>query len=297
MAGGRGRVRTNLTDLLDAVGDKSPVDGAYTPTHHGPPTSAPLSELVANPRNPRDDLGDLSDLESIAQLQLQPALVVTRAAYLNLYPEDEAQLADARWVVVNGCRRLAAARHYGREDLEFVVKDQVAASRVILLAAAITENVARQDFDVIEEARAVEALVAECGTADLAAAQLQRSRGWVSQRRALLQLEPELQTALRRGNLAIRDARTLARVPREEQVQRWLQSQEPKPQPEPEKPKPKNNRPADPSLIAKALKKFDAEPDTLAAALSEYLDIAQLRTLIDSLEGTLASEHAPRAVG
>ncbi|WP_420855169.1 hypothetical protein [Rhodococcus koreensis] len=50
---------------------------------------------------------------------------------------------------------------------------------------------------------------------------LAKSKGWISQRRALLQLTPELQTALRNGEIAIRTARSLAQVPPEEQVQAW----------------------------------------------------------------------------
>ncbi|WP_342213171.1 ParB/RepB/Spo0J family partition protein [Nocardia otitidiscaviarum] len=281
-----------MTDLIDSVGDHSPVDGVATRTvPAGPPTSAPLAELAANPRNPREDLGDLSELQSIATTQLQPALVVTRQAYLGLYPEDEDRIGPAQWIVINGCRRLAAAREFGRADLEFVVKDEVAASRVTLLAAAISENVDRRDFDVIEEARAVEAMVAECGTADLAAAQLQKSRGWVSQRRSLLALAPELQSALRRGDLAIREARILARVPRAEQVQRWLDSQNPKPdtsETDPKKPTP----PTDAERIAKSLKKLSAKPDTLAVALTDYLDAEQLRTLVASLNATLTATES-----
>ncbi|MGV9838040.1 ParB/RepB/Spo0J family partition protein [Nocardia niigatensis] len=288
---GRGGARKSLTELLDAVGDNSPIDGGQAretrPGQTAPPTSAPLAELVANPRNPREDLGDLSELESIAKLQLQPALVVTRAAYLGLYPDDEAQLGAAQWVVINGCRRLAAAHRYGRADLEFVVKDEVASSRVILLAAAITENVARQGFDVIEEARAVQAMVDECGSAELAAQELDRSEGWVSQRRALLKLAPELQAALRRGDLAVRVARSLAKVPLEAQVEKWLAVRD-KPKDDTAGRKPRDDAPADPARIAKALKKFGAQPDTLAEAITGYLDNEQLQKLVDALTATLA---------
>ena len=121
-----------------------------------PGRTTPLSELTPNPRNPRDDLGDLSDLASIADMQLQPAVVVTKAAYLRLYPDDT---ITARYVVVNGCRRLAAAHKYGRTDLAVVVNDEIARDRITLISASIAENVDRQDFDVIEEAKAVEALV------------------------------------------------------------------------------------------------------------------------------------------
>lgn len=289
----RGGTRVNLADLTAATGDHSPVDGKDAlHRRSAAQTSAPLAELVANPRNPRIDLGDLSGLASIAEVQLQPALVITRAAYLKLYPEDEADIGKARWVVVNGCRRLAAARQFGCEVLEFVIRDQVAASRASLLAASIAENVDRENFDVLEEARAVEALVAECGTAAAAGEQLKRSKGWVSQRRALLELAPELQDALRRGDLAVRVARTLARVPREEQVARWLAAAPPSDGETDDRSarQPKVPAPASVPRISKALRKFGAGPQTLAAALTDYLDHDQLQELLTALRAAAADE-------
>lgn len=274
----RGR-RTSLAALAADVGDNSPVDRA--PADPGPARSAPLTELMANPHNPREDLGDLSGLASIADMQLQPAVVVTAAAYRSLYPEDD---ITTRYVVVNGCRRLAAAHKYGRTDLDIVVNDALARDRITLISAAITENVDRQDFDVIEEARAVEALVAECGRADLAGQRLHRTEGWVSQRRALLKLAPELQTALRRGELAIREARALARVPLEQQVARWraaldrAQSDE-KPPADTPTPAPSRYR-----ILATALAKFDHQPHLLADALRDYLGEDGLDKLVALLQ-------------
>ncbi|MFE3322846.1 ParB/RepB/Spo0J family partition protein [Nocardia sp. NPDC059195] len=286
----RGGTRINLADLTEATGDHSPVDGkeAAQRRRATPPTSAPLADLVANPRNPRIDLGDLTELASIAEIQLQPALVITRAAYLQLYPEDQTDIGSARWIVVNGCRRLAAAQQYGCAELEFVIKDAVAASRATLLAVSIAENVDRQNFDVLEEARAVDALVTECGSAAAAAEQLKRSKGWVSQRRALLELAPELQDALRRGDLAVRVARSLARVPREEQVDRWLATNSPDAD-KPEQP-PKVPAPASVPQVTKALKKFGAGPETLAAALTGYLDQGQLGELVAALNVMLVEQ-------
>ncbi|GLB86701.1 hypothetical protein Mkiyose1665_58990 [Mycobacterium kiyosense] len=281
----RGR-RTSLAALAGDVGENSPVEqqpGAATPR------SAPLSELSANPRNPREDLGDLTDLASIADMQLQPAVVVTASAYLELYPKDR---ITTRYVVVNGCRRLAAAHKYGCAELDIVVNDAIARDRITLISAAITENVDRQDFDVIEEARAVEALVAECGRADLAGQRLHRTESWVSQRRALLKLAPELQTALRRGELAIREARSLARVPLEQQVARWRaaldrqQSRDDKTTPENPKQTPRSR------VLATALAKFDAEPNLLADALRSYLGDDGLSRLLALLQPGHAGDAA-----
>jgi len=275
--------RTSLATLVTGVGDQSPVDqlvsGASTRT-------APLTDLTPNPRNPREDLGDLSNLESIADMQLQPAVVVTKGAYLKLYPEDH---ITTRFVVINGCRRLAAAHKFGRTDLDIVVNDEIARDRVTLISASIAENVDRQDFDVIEEAKAVAALVKECGSATEAASRLRKHETWVSQRRALLQLAPELQRALRRGELAIREARQLARVPLEQQVARWQAALDKKNDGS------ENNgvsgkRPASPSrVIVSALKEFDSKPQLLADALRSHLGPEGIKTLLAALADEAAA--------
>ena len=282
--------RTNLAALASAVGEHSPIEEKPTraPLPPSTPTAAPLTDLVANPRNPRRDVGDLADLASIKDRQLQSALVVTRGAYLKLYPEDAEPVGTASWVVINGCRRLAAAEKYGRIELDIVVKDEIARDRVSLLTAAIDENIGRRDFDVVEEAEAVERLVTECGTAGEAARRLNRTEGWVSQRRALLRLTPQLQDALRAGELAVRVARSLAQVPLEDQVAAWRAAQERDGQKErdanPAGPQPRL-RPASAPHITKALRRFEAEPNVLAQALRDYLEPEQLNELVSALSG------------
>ena len=150
-------------------------------------------------------------------MQLQRAVVVTAKAYQRLYPEDE---IDTRYVVINELRRLAAAHKYGRTDLDIVVNDEIARDRVTLISASIAENVDRQDSDVIEEAKADRSPGTGVRPGGPRRRAARKTPAWVSQRRALLELATELQTALRRGELAIREARNLARVPREEQVAR-----------------------------------------------------------------------------
>jgi ParB family chromosome partitioning protein len=274
--------RTSLASLANEVGDNSPVDQMSAM----PSRTAPLADLTPNPRNPRDDLGDLSNLESIADMQLQPAVVVTKGAYLKLYPDDR---IGTRFVVINGCRRLAAAHKFGRTDLDIVVNDEIARDRVTLISASIAENVDRQDFDVIEEAKAVESLVKECGSALDTATRLRKTPAWVSQRRALLHLAPELQRALRQGELAIREARNLARVPLEQQVARWQAAQDKKNNDEGQQNGTPDKRPASPSrVIVSALKEFDSKPRLLADALRTHLGPDGVKMLL----AVLADEAA-----
>ncbi|GAA4485945.1 hypothetical protein GCM10023094_41510 [Rhodococcus olei] len=303
--------RANFASLVGSVGDNSPVDRKHTakPTLvRSAPASdepvdgrflpdVPLAQLVANPRNPRDDVGDLSDLSTITERQLQPGTAVSRTAWLKLWPEDEDDLADAKYIVVNGNRRLAAAAKYGRPGLDVVIRDSIAISRGEVLWAATSENIDRRDFDVIEEAKAVELMVGEFGSADAAATKLGRSKGWVSQRRSLLKLAPQLQAALRAGDLAIRHARSLAKVPLEEQVAAWQASQDPdannsETQPDPTPPEPKEPKePQEPAAeiepadkVVQALRKLSVDPAVLAAAVRKHFNDDEQRSLVDALD-------------
>jgi ParB family transcriptional regulator, chromosome partitioning protein len=294
---GRGGVKT-FEGLVDAVGDKSSVDGkAQAPVvapRSGLSRSVPLRELIGNPYNPRDSVGDLEELASIVDFQLQPVVVVTRGAFQNLYPEAS---ISARWVVIIGNRRLAAAQKFGRPELDIVVKDELAKDRATLLTAVISENVDRSGFDVIEEAKAVESLVKEYGSADAAADHLRKSKTWVSHRRALLNLAPDLQEATRRGDLAIGEARSLARVPLEQQVARWNAARDRhRPDADPNRqpgegsgesaPRGESTAPHGRS-VTRALRKFDTEPNALAVALRDQLGETGARTLVSHLRKLL----------
>ena len=296
----RGGVKS-FAALAETIGEKSTIDGASLTSivpKAGQSRSAPLRDLVGNPRNPRDSLGNLDELASIVNHQLQPVVVVTKGAYQALYPDVA---IDARWVVILGNRRLAAAHKFGRPELDIVIKDELAVDRATLLTAVIAENVDRSGFDVIEEARAVESLVGEYGSADAAAAHLHKSKTWVSQRRALLKLTPELQEATRSGELPIRDARDLARVPLDEQQAFWKQAQaergsRPAPQPSADSSTGDSGRRGDDSpsedrqamapssrSVGRALRKFDVDPGALAAALHAQIGDAGAKTLAAQL--------------
>lgn len=207
--------RVSFADMADEeVADEPGVD------------PAPLARLIAtthclpNPRNPRDDLGDLSDLRSIKARQLQSCLAITPTAYLRLWPEDRERLGAGPddVVIINGNRRQAAAKKYGRDELLVVVNDGIATSRTSVLRAAYDENTGRADFDPIEEAKAVMEIVAQYATAKEAAESEGWSQPWISQRKNLLKLHPELQQEVRakaRGSadgISINVARRLGSV-------------------------------------------------------------------------------------
>ncbi|MDQ1051889.1 ParB/RepB/Spo0J family partition protein [Streptomyces sp. V4I2] len=163
------------------------------------PTELPLHRISPNPDNPRSSLGDLTDLAGSLQThgQKQAITVMNRDAYIKASPDREADLEpDATHVVIDGSSRLAAAREAGLTALKVMVSDEQGGTSEELLESALVANIHRQDLEELDEARALQRLLAIYGSQRALAKRLHRSQGWVSQRLALLSLTPELQARI-----------------------------------------------------------------------------------------------------
>ncbi|WP_019329473.1 ParB/RepB/Spo0J family partition protein, partial [Streptomyces sp. TOR3209] len=166
-----------------------PTDGV------APPTELPPDRISLNPDNPRSSLGDLTDLAGSLKThgQKQAITVMNRDAYVKANPEREADLErDATHVVIDGSSRLAAAREAGLATIKVMVSDDEGSTSEELLESALVANIHRQDLEELDEARALQRLLAIHGSQTALAKRLHRSQGWVSQRLALLNLTPEL---------------------------------------------------------------------------------------------------------
>ncbi|GGV96921.1 hypothetical protein GCM10015535_67240 [Streptomyces gelaticus] len=182
-----------------------------------------LDQVSPTPLNPRRNFGTDEQMarfgEELRQAQLAACVAVSRAAYLKLWPEHEMAIgAGAQYVLVNGERRFRSALHVGVDRLDFVVRDDLAASREDFIDHLLAENLDREDFDVIERARGVQQLVEVCaeesgqrGARSRAATRLGKDRSWVTNQLALLTLPEELQVKLSSGEISERDGRKLAR--------------------------------------------------------------------------------------
>ncbi|MGX1840549.1 ParB/RepB/Spo0J family partition protein [Streptomyces diastaticus] len=185
-----------------------------------------LSKLVPTRFNPRRNFGTDDDLRAfglvLKKRQLQPAVVVSRAAYLKLWPDEAESVGNTPYVIANGERRFRASKAVGLETLNVVHNEAVAASRADFLDAVLSENNDREDLDPIERALGIETMVKELGGADKVAEHYGKSKGWVSQQRALLKLAPDLQELVSAGEMPIRVARSIAKLPSpEEQRAEW----------------------------------------------------------------------------
>lgn len=183
-----------------------------------PPSELPTDRVSLNPDNPRSSLGDLTDLAGSLKThgQKQAITVMNRDAYVKANPAHEADLEpETTYVVIDGSSRLAAAREAGLASVKVMVSDEQGATSEELLESALVANIHRQDLEELDEARALQRLLAIHGSQTALAKRLHRSQGWVSQRLALLNLTPELQQRL--GQEPIDLLRAVGNKPADEQ--------------------------------------------------------------------------------
>ncbi|MFI9311526.1 ParB/RepB/Spo0J family partition protein [Streptomyces triculaminicus] len=185
-----------------------------------PPASVELKLLAHNPFNPRDELTELEETAGSLKEkgQIQPVAVVRRAAFLTAHPDQEGQIGEAEYVVIDGNRRLAAAAVAGLAELRIDVNDALAASAADMLEAALIANVHRVDVPPLDQAKAIQELVTVHGSQGKVAKRLGKTPAWVSQRLALLGLTADLQEKVETGELKVEPARRIGRLPKEEQA-------------------------------------------------------------------------------
>jgi len=290
--------KVNLSDLAGEP-DLDDGRGPYAVSSASGARSIRLDKLALNPFNKRVLAARPETIRQLAESlrtngQLQPCAVVTREAFRRIFPDDDPELGRAAFVQVTGARRYAAAQQNGWDALDVVIKDDLANTPLRFLSATASENIDRQDFDPIEEAEQVQLVVTVAGSGQAAAEQLQRSPGWVSQRLNLLKLVPELQTALRAGEIPLREVRTLHTATSNEQLTALHRFTAVNRAPDGGSgdledgrgTMPEQQRSDRPSPIARAIRRIGGTPDKIAASLRSELPPDEIALLVQHLTDT-----------
>ncbi|MFF8415049.1 ParB/RepB/Spo0J family partition protein [Streptomyces omiyaensis] len=191
-----------------------------------PPNTVYMHMLVGNPENPRTD-ADYSDQdpdfrelkESMKSVgQLQPAVAMSREAFLRVKPEHDSRLGDAQWVVVLGNRRFHAAKQLGWTKFEIRVRDRLGNEDDDKLdEAVVIENIHRKNIPPYKEAEFLQRMVERHGSQEKVAERIGKSQMYVSNRLALLNLVPELQDAVDTKQLKVKTAEKIAKIQDPEQ--------------------------------------------------------------------------------
>ncbi|HEU5365346.1 MAG TPA: ParB/RepB/Spo0J family partition protein [Hanamia sp.] len=168
----------------------------------GNPANAriPLSQIEANPEQPRHDFdaNALSELAASVKLHdiIQP-LTVTKAA-------------NGKYRIIAGERRFRAAKIAGLADVPVYIRD-VKDSKILELA--LLENLQREDLNAIEIALSYKQLMEEMDyTQDQLAERMGKERSTITNYIRLLKLPPDIQAAVRNGNISMGHARALINV-------------------------------------------------------------------------------------
>lgn len=172
-----------------------------------------LDEVAEHPDNPRESLGDIKELAaSIRSLGLRQPIVVVPADRFTSTNRQLTIPSTAKWVVLAGHRRRAAALLAGVEAVPAWVRPDLAA-REDAAETFVVENVHRAALSPLEEAR-VYALLTDLtgGTQRAVAQRCGVSQAHVSKRMSLLRLPQAAQDALAGGTFAITDALALVAV-------------------------------------------------------------------------------------
>jgi ParB family transcriptional regulator, chromosome partitioning protein len=212
LGGAKSRAAVPATAVPIAPGD-APTTAGDAPPRGDDLAHLPLDELTRGKYQPRIDMRQEA-LEQLAisirnQGVIQPIVV---------RPLSSAAPGMPRYEIIAGERRWRAAQIAGLKTIPAVIRrvpDEAA------IAMALIENIQREDLNPLEEARALERLIAEFGvTHQQAADAVGRSRAAVSNLLRLLELAPEVADMVEKRQIEMGHARALlALTQRRQQVE------------------------------------------------------------------------------
>jgi ParB family transcriptional regulator, chromosome partitioning protein len=160
----------------------------------------PVELIGPNPDQPRTEL-DASSIEALAASVADAGVV---------QPVILRPLPDGRYQLIAGERRWRAARHAKLETVPALIRNQNQAER---LQTALIENMAREDLNPVDEARACAALVEDLGLSkEELARRLGRSRAAISNLVRLLDLPDDALELLAAGELTEGHGRAILQV-------------------------------------------------------------------------------------
>lgn len=156
-------------------------------------------ELIApNPKQPRtyfddDKLEELAD--SISTLGLIQPITVCRSA-------------EGRYTIISGERRWRATKLAGKKTIAAYIRQ---ADDQELHEMALVENIQRQDLNAMEIAISLQRLIDECDiTQEVVAQRVGKKRSTVANYLRLMQMHPEVQSALKADQITMGHAKAIA---------------------------------------------------------------------------------------
>lgn len=160
----------------------------------------PVSEIETNPRQPRKDFDQTSLNELASSIRMHDII----------QPITVSKLPNGKYQLISGERRLRAARLAELKDLPAYIRQ---ANDAQLLELALLENLQREDLNAMEISLSYKRMMEELDyTQEQVAERMGKDRSTVANFIRLLKLPPDIQLAVRSGELTMGHARALVNV-------------------------------------------------------------------------------------
>lgn len=160
----------------------------------------PVENIVTNPKQPRKDF-DETTLQELAQsIKLHDII----------QPITVSKLGPNKYQLISGERRWRASKLAGVKDIPAYVRQ---ANDQQLLELALLENLQREDLNAMEVALSYKRMMEELShTQEQVAERMGKDRSTVTNYIRLLKLPPDIQVAVRNGEISMGHARALINV-------------------------------------------------------------------------------------
>lgn len=164
------------------------------------PNRIPVDAIEVNPKQPRRDFEEKALEELAHSIKLHDII----------QPLTVAPLANGRFRLIAGERRLRAAKLAGLKDIPVYVRE---ANDRQLLELALLENLQRENLNAIEIGLSYKRLMDDLNyTQEEVAERMGKERSTVANYIRLLKLPPDIQVAVRNGTVSMGHARALVTV-------------------------------------------------------------------------------------
>lgn len=160
----------------------------------------PIDEIETNPKQPRRDFNEQT-LQELSQSIKQHDII---------QPITVSKLANGKYRLISGERRWRASKLAGIKDIPAYIRQTNDAE---LLELALLENLQREDLNAMEVSLSYKRMMDELDyTQEQVAERMGKDRSTVANFIRLLKLPPDIQLAVRNGELSMGHARALINV-------------------------------------------------------------------------------------
>jgi len=160
----------------------------------------PVDDIEPNPKQPRRDFDEKALQELADSIKLHDII----------QPVTVTKLANGKFRLISGERRWRASKLAGLKDIPAYIRQ---ANDAELLELALLENLQREDLNAMEVALSYKRMMEELDyTQEQVAERMGKDRSTVANFIRLLKLPPDIQLAVRSGELSMGHARALINV-------------------------------------------------------------------------------------